>query len=67
MLTHILIGLALWFLIEGLLYAAAPDAMKRFARYIAELPEAAIRQAGFLTMVLGIVFFWVVLRFSGAG
>ncbi len=64
--TLIFAGLGLWLAFEGLMYAAAPDAMKRFGRLLSELPEAAIRQLGLLSMALGVLITYVVLRF-GAG
>lgn len=62
----VLAGLGLWFLIEGLVYAAAPDMMRRFGALLANMPEAAIRQAGLLSVGLGLVLLYAMLRFGGA-
>ncbi len=64
MLTLLLMGLALWFVLEGLLYAVAPEAMKQFARYLSDLPVPAIRQAGLLSVVLGGICLWLVAQLS---
>lgn len=66
MLTVLLAGLGLWFLLEGLMYAVAPDAMKRFGVWLAAMPEASIRQSGLLSMAMGGVLLYVMVRFTGA-
>lgn len=66
MLTVLLAGLGLWFLLEGLIYAVAPDAMKRFGAWLAAMPEASIRQSGLLSMAMGGVLIYVMVRFTGA-
>ena len=66
MWTIMLAGLGLWFLAEGLMYAAAPEMMKRFGAWLANLPDEAVRQSGVLSMVLGGVLLYAMLRFGGA-
>lgn len=63
MLAILLAGLGLWLLIEGALYAFAPDAMKRFMAMLAELPIGDIRQSGLLSMALGGILFVIMLRY----
>ena len=65
MLTIILAGIGLWFLLEGAIYAGAPEAMKRFGAWLAEMPEATIRQSGFLSMAIGGLLLYVMIRFGG--
>ncbi|MEL6856945.1 MAG: DUF2065 domain-containing protein [Pseudomonadota bacterium] len=65
MLTILLAGIGLWFLIEGALYAGAPDAMKRFGVWLSELPEATIRQSGLWSMAIGALLLYVMVRFGG--
>ena len=66
MWTILLAGLGLFFLLEGAMYAGAPDMMKRFGEMLTQLPEASIRQVGFLSMGLGGVLLYVMVRFGGA-
>ena len=61
-LPTFLAAFGLWFLIEGLAYAVAPDAMKRFLDWAARLPVPEIRSAGLWTAALGVVFLYVALR-----
>jgi len=45
---------ALALALEGLAYAAFPDAMKRMLSQVMEMPPAALRFAGLAAAVLGI-------------
>lgn len=58
----ILAGLGLWFLLEGALYAAMPQAMRRFLDWAARLPEAELRSAGVWTAILGAICLYGALR-----
>lgn len=64
MLMILLAGLGLWFLFEGAMYAGAPEMMKRFGAWLAEMPEAAIRQSGFLSMAIGALLLYAMVRFG---
>ncbi len=66
MLSIILAGLGLWFVVEGAMYALSPEMMKRFGAWLAQLPDDAVRQSGILSMVIGALIFYVMLRFGGA-
>ena len=52
-----LIGLLL--VVEGLPYAAAPEAMQKWLRQLAELPPGQLRAMGLVAMVAGfaVLFF----------
>ncbi len=65
MWTILLAGLGLWFLLEGAMYAGAPDLMKRFGAWLAEMPEETIRQSGLWSMAIGGLLLYVMLRFGG--
>lgn len=65
MLTIILAGIGLWFLIEGAIYAIAPDAMKRFGAFLTQLPDATIRQSGLWSMAIGGILLYLMVRFGG--
>ncbi|MCI4646155.1 MAG: DUF2065 domain-containing protein [Hyphomonadaceae bacterium] len=61
-LALFLAALGLWFLMEGLAYAVAPDAMKRFLDWAARLGVPEIRSAGLWTAAMGAIFLYVALR-----
>ena len=53
-----LAALALVLVIEGLLYAAAPDAMRRAMTAVLTQPAGALRVAGMIAAVVGILILW---------
>jgi uncharacterized protein YjeT (DUF2065 family) len=59
----LLAALGLWFALEGILYAAAPDAMKRMAEFLARLPVESVRSGGIWSAILGLVLFYAAVRF----
>ena len=65
MLTIILAGIGIWFLVEGAIYAGAPDAMKRFGAWLSQMPESTVRQSGMWSMAIGALLLYVMLRFGG--
>ncbi len=52
------IGLVL--VIEGILYAGFPQAMKGFMRRAIELPDGAFRSAGLGGLAIGLAIVWLV-------
>ena len=58
-------GLGLWFLLEGALYVAAPDAMKRFGAWLSNLPTETIRSSGLWSMAFGGLLLYCMVRFAG--
>jgi uncharacterized protein YjeT (DUF2065 family) len=61
-MDDLLAALGLVLVIEGLLYAAAPERMKRMAAAIQPIPPAALRAGGVLAAVLGLGVVWLVRR-----
>jgi len=55
-----LIGLVL--VLEGLPYAAFPEAMQRWLRQVAVMPPAALRATGFMLLGLGLLLCWLTQR-----
>jgi uncharacterized protein len=57
-----LAALALLFVIEGLLFAAFPNATRRAMLEAARTPDEMVRKIGIACAVLGIAGLWVVRR-----
>ena len=55
-----LAAFALVLVIEGLLYAAAPEAMRRAMTVILTQPPDAMRVAGLCAAISGILLLWLV-------
>jgi uncharacterized protein YjeT (DUF2065 family) len=47
---------------EGLVYALAPSLLERMLETLRQMPEAAVRQIGFLVIVGGLIFVWVAFQ-----
>ncbi|PIE57613.1 MAG: hypothetical protein CSA33_07715 [Desulfobulbus propionicus] len=52
-----LIGLV--FVLEGLPYVAAPEAMKRWLRQLVDMPPEQLRAVGIISMVIGFLVCWI--------
>ena len=59
-MSDFIVAIGLVFAIEGLIFAAFPGAAKRLAANALESPENALRIAGVISAVLGIVIVWLV-------
>ncbi len=57
-----LAALALALVIEGILYFAFPDGMRRMLTAVAGLPPMQIRLAALAVALVGLVMIWVVRR-----
>ena len=51
--SFLLIGFALVLLVEGLIYALAPNLMKRLLTQMNAVPEATLRSGGIIAAVAG--------------
>lgn len=58
----ILAAIGLWFAIEGILYAAAPDFMRRMGEWLSRLPTETIRSGGIWSAILGLIIFYAAVR-----
>ncbi|SNY94335.1 hypothetical protein SAMN04515647_4655 [Cohaesibacter sp. ES.047] len=45
--------------IEGLLYAVAPDSMKHMMQQVMEMPGNALRIGGVVAMIAGVFVVWL--------
>jgi len=61
-LLILLIGMVL--ILEGLPYAAAPEAMKEWLKKLSEMPARQLRSVGFLAMAIGLLICWIVQKTS---
>jgi uncharacterized protein YjeT (DUF2065 family) len=59
-MSDLVVALGLVAVIEGVLYAAAPGAMKRMLRQVETLPEPSMRIGGLAAMAVGVAVVWVV-------
>jgi uncharacterized protein len=59
-MTDFLAALGLVFVIEGLVFAAFPQAARRAVATMTQTPDEALRVVGLLSAVLGLVVVWLV-------
>ncbi len=59
-MSDFLTALGLLFVFEGLIYGGAPQAAKRMAVEVLQLPEGVLRIVGFASMVIGVAIVWIV-------
>ncbi len=55
-----LVGLGLFFALEGLFFAAFPGAAKRTVAAVLESPDSALRGVGIVSAVIGVALIWLV-------
>ncbi|WP_306261865.1 DUF2065 domain-containing protein [Pararhizobium sp. IMCC21322] len=58
-MNDLLTALGLVLVIEGVLYALAPGAMKRAIQQMLPIPETRLRTGGLIAMGLGFVIVWL--------
>ena len=61
-LADFLIGLALVFVFEGLMFAASPSWMRRAMKSALAAPDNILRAVGIGSAVVGLILIWVVRR-----
>jgi len=62
-LSFALIGFGLILIVEGLVYAIAPEAMKKLLLRMVEVPASALRTGGLIAAVVGFALLWAVQTF----
>ena len=60
--SDFLIGLGILFVLEGLMFAAAPVWLKRAMKSALVAPDSVLRVAGIGSAVAGLILIWVVRR-----
>lgn len=58
-MRQFLTALALILVIEGIVYALFPDAMKRLALRTTRTPAQGLRIGGLIAAILGVFFVWL--------
>lgn len=58
-MREFLTALALILVIEGIVYALAPDAMRRLAARATATPVQMLRLGGLIAACLGVILVWV--------
>jgi uncharacterized protein YjeT (DUF2065 family) len=59
-MSDFIVAIGLVLAIEGLIFAAFPGAAKRLAANALETPDGALRVAGVISAVLGVLLVWVI-------
>jgi uncharacterized protein YjeT (DUF2065 family) len=60
MWQQFLVGLALVFVIEGILYFINPEGMKNMMKAMLEMDERTLRISGFVSMMIGVALLYIV-------
>ncbi|WP_174801083.1 DUF2065 domain-containing protein [Martelella limonii] len=59
-MQDILLGLAFYLIIEGLVYALAPSFLISMARLLPSFSEGALRITGLIAVALGVGLVWLI-------
>ena len=59
-MSEFIIAIGLVFVIEGLLYAAFPNAMRNMVNEMASLSDQTLRNFGLVAVVFGVFVVWLV-------
>jgi uncharacterized protein len=59
-MSEFIVAIGLVLVIEGLLFAGFPAAVKRLAASAIESPETSLRLAGIASAVIGLAVIWLV-------
>lgn len=59
-MSDLIVALGLVLVIEGILYALFPDAMRRMMAQVLEMPPSVIRGAGLTAAAVGLGLVWLI-------
>ena len=59
-MADFLTGIAFFLIIEGLMYALAPSALRRMAEMLPQIPEGQLRAAGLAAVAFGVAMVWFI-------
>lgn len=61
-MSDFFVGLGLFFVIEGLVYALAPSVIRRAAERLPNVGDGPLRVAGAVAVAIGVGIVWLVRR-----
>ena len=61
-MSDFVVGLGLFFVIEGLIYAFAPTLLRSAARKLPTVSDGQLRAAGAVAVAVGVAIVWLVRR-----
>ncbi len=59
-MSDFLIGIAFFFVIEGLVYALAPRLLQAYVKKLPTIPEGQLRIIGLASIFIGVALVWIV-------
>ncbi len=59
-MDDLIVGIGLVFVIEGLVYALIPGAMRNMVEEMAKIPDSALRRGGLAALVMGVFIVWMI-------
>lgn len=64
MIAYLFLAVGLVLVLEGMIWAAAPQMIERMLEMLRDLPETARRQIGVLAILLGLILLWIAVLFG---
>lgn len=61
-MSDFVIGIGLFFVIEGLIYSVAPSVIRHAAKEVPKISDAHMRIAGVAAVAIGVGIVWLVRR-----
>lgn len=58
----LLAGIGMWFLLEGAIYAVAPDFMRRLAVLVSQMSTRELTMAGLAAGAIGAALLWLAVH-----
>ncbi len=59
-MNDLIVAVGLVLVLEGLIWALAPDQGRRMAAFVAGMPDGSLRRAGWTAVALGAVIVWLI-------
>lgn len=59
-MNDLIVGIGLVLVIEGLLWAVAPEFGRRMLEVASEMPESSLRTTGAVAVAIGVLIVWFV-------